>query len=388
MQVMKKLMTFFLMLAILSFGCSSENEIKNSGVQKVMIRLVDSNGQLIRENVSLTVSSIRTDFNSVAPFIERTETSGSYTFSIYMTSRMVVSAVAPNYNPVRKELLLEPSSEENITIDIVMHPRSGLRLMGYNVQDGWKHSELQIENFTNWVKKYDPDIILFCELNNNVQDETAIRTDEELLALSKQWGHDYATILKDWGYPTGITSRYEITDIEKVQLNTQPETGYRVHGFIQAKCEGLDLFAAHLSSQDKRTREIEAEEIARRASLVSYAVVSGDMNTDSRIDESFVPNGYFQSNHWYERVNEYSVMDKFLDAGLKDAFWLASTTYKASFPADRDYATLDQLGLRLDYMLLTPALAPRCDFFDILNVLYTRTGSDHFPTFMHLELND
>lgn len=384
---MKNLTTLLLLLIILSFGCSSKGEIEDSGIRGITIRLVDPNGELIREDVTLTISNIRTDFNSIIPFIERTETSGSYTFSILKTAKVVVTAVAPSYNPVRKELVLNPSSDKNGSIDIVMPARSGLRLLGYNVQDGWKHSGSQMLAFTHWVKKYDPDIILFCELNNNVQDETAIRTDAELLALSNLWGHGHATILKDWGYPTGITSRYEITDIEKVQLNTQPETGYRVHGFIQAKCKGLDLFAAHLSSQDKRTREIEAEEIARRAKQAGNAVVSGDMNTDSRQDESSVPGTYFQKNHWYDRVNEYSVMDKFLDTGLKDAFRLASTAYTATFPADRDYATLDQLGLRLDYMLLTPDLAPKCDFFDIINVSYTRTGSDHFPTFMHLELN-
>ena len=296
--------------------------------------------------------------------------------------------MASNYNPVRKELDLGSLSNKNATIDIVMPSRSGLRLMGYNVQDGWEHSKSKIEAFTNWVQKYDPDIILFCELNNNVLNETAIRTDEELLALSKEWGHDYATLLKDWGYPTGITSRYELTDIEKVQLSTQPETGYRVHGFIQAKCMGLNLFAAHLSSQDRRTREIEAEEIARRASEVGNAVVSGDMNTDSRTDRGFVPNGYFQTNHWNNRRNEYGVMDKFLNVGLKDAWWLSSTAYKATHPASRDYATLDQLGLRIDYMLLTPDLAPKCDFFDIISVSYTRMGSDHLPMFMHLEVNN
>ncbi len=384
---MKKIIVFLFLSTLLFSGCSPENEVKNSGVQKVTIRLVDSNGQLIRENVELTISNIRTDFNSIVPFVERTETSGTYTFSIYMASKMVISAVAPSYNPVRQEVVLEPSLDGRVTVDIVMKPRSGLRVMGYNVQDGWRHAESQVEAFSSWVKKYDPDIILFCELNNNILDNSAIRTDEELLALSKKWGHEFATILKDWGYPTGITSRYEITDIEKVQLNTVPETGDRVHGFIQAKCKGLGLFAAHLSSQSVKTREIEAEEIARRASSSTYAIVSGDMNTDSRVDVEHVPGNYYQTNHWYDRANEFSVMDKFLDAGLKDAFWLHSTAYKASFPADRDYVTLDQLGLRIDYMLLTPELAAKCDFFDILNVAYTRASSDHFPNFMHLEFN-
>lgn len=387
---MKKMPIVFLFSTLLLLCCSSSEEDdnhSNTGAWKVTVRFVDQQGQLIRENVELNLSSIRKDYNTIIPFADTTATTGSYTFAIYKSSVMIITAVAPNYNPVREELALTASAKE-VTIDVEMKPRSGLRLLGYNVKDGWEHTNAKIAAFTNWVKRYDPDIILFCELNNNVLDNTAIRTDDELLALSKKWGHNHAAILKNWGYPTGITSRYEITDIEKVQLETKPKTGYRVHGFIQAKCKGLDLFACHLSSQDVKTREIEAEEIAGRAKQSAYAVISGDMNTDSRLDEEFVPGSLFQTNHWYDRENEYSVMDKYLNANFVDAFWLFSTAYKTSFPTDRNYATLDQLGLRIDYMMLSPKLAEKCDFFDTIHSTYTKGGSDHFPNFMHLEIGN
>ena len=64
---MKKLVTFLLLSIMLSLGCSSDGGDEYSDVQDITIRLVNSDGELIRENVLLTVSGIRPDFNSIVP---------------------------------------------------------------------------------------------------------------------------------------------------------------------------------------------------------------------------------------------------------------------------------------------------------------------------------
>lgn len=358
---------------------SDIDDILKPEEQIITFNIVNSEGELITDETEFIISQIRTDFNAYVPKTEQTLTGGIYTMpAATQETALAITVVTKNYNPKKIELNLPQTTE---TIKIELEPRSGTRIMSYNILDGWRHNQDNIDAFTEWVQRFDPDIIMFCELNNN---QAGIKYDEDLLALSQKWGHNYAVVLKDWGYPTGISSRYEITDIEKIQIEGMD--GYRVHGFIEAQCNNLMLYACHLSSQWGPLREKEAAYIADRAKLHSYAFVAGDMNTDSPFDRDILtPNTWPSKTGRSDNSIEYTVVPKFTDAGLKDVFIESTKAFKASFSFGKDLANSNITGLRLDQAYATPALSELCDFADILNTKYTRGASDHFPGLYHIQ---
>ena len=93
-------------------------------------------------------------------------------------------------------------------LDITLQESHSLSIMSYNVKDGFENKDTKKERFLEWLKRYDPDIMLFQELNKF--------TEKSLGEFAKKYGHEYAYIVKEDGYPTGITSRYPLTNVEKI----------------------------------------------------------------------------------------------------------------------------------------------------------------------------
>ena len=398
-----KYLYYILAICILAGCSSSSGEEEGGGRDAFVVRILDGNGSPVTENVRLDVYTVREDFNSLVPYADYDVTSGTAEITVYRPTRLIVTAVASSYNPVRMTV---DNAVAGQSVDIVLEPRSGLRIMEYNVDYGWGYqdpaeadweseSARRKASFVQWVKKYDPDIITFCELNcfGFGTEERPDDIDADFQEFARQYGHSYASIRKQGGrnsFPTGISSRYPLSDIEKVELQTAPQTGYRVHGFLQAECEGVTLIACHLSSQDATTREVEAEEIAMRVSAEEYALCSGDMNSDSREDLAHLADGVWPNNRWWNSPPQYGPIDRYLDAGLEDSYYLVSDYFQATCSAKNgdelyDFSTISMTGMKVDCMMMTPSLAEKCDFAAIIQTSQTRRVSDHFPYMVHLD---
>lgn len=397
---------FYCLTALCIISCCSPSDQKggDSFSNAIAVKLVDKDGNPVSGTVRLDVYTVRQDFNSIVPYDDFEVSNGLGKISVYRPVDLIVTAVAADYNPSRTVLADASPGQE---VEIVLEPRSGLRIMEYNVDYGWGYQDPSVEDwesvsaerkrqFVDWVKKYDPDIITFCELNcfGFGTESSPDDIDADFQEFAKEYGHSYASLRKQGGrnsFPTGISSRYPLSEIEKVELQTAPETGYRVHGFLQAECEGITLIACHLSSQDELTREIEAEEIAGRVASHTYAMCSGDMNSDSREDQAHLVDGVWPSSRWWNSPPQYEPVDKYLDAGLKDSFYLVSDSFQATCSSrdgngnQYDFVTLDKTGMKVDCMMMTADLAERCDFVEIIHTSHTRGASDHFPYMVHIE---
>ena len=75
-----------------------------------------------------------------------------------------------------------------------------IRVISYNVFNGfdWGKDRDRQERFVAWIREQDAGVVAMQELCGFTQ--------ESLSALAKQWGHPYAVIVKENGYPVGITS--------------------------------------------------------------------------------------------------------------------------------------------------------------------------------------
>ena len=119
-----------------------------------------------------------------------------------------------------------------------------LRVISYNIWNGFEHDASRRANFIDWIKGQQPDILAITELVGF--------TEKNLGQLASEYGHKYYAIVKEEGYPVGITSNEPITVVKK-----QVEDFW--HGMLHVKTYGLDIIVTHLSPHDWKFRLKEAQ---------------------------------------------------------------------------------------------------------------------------------
>ena len=121
--------------------------------------------------------------------------------------------------------------------------RSFVRVLTYNVCEGLKMDTTALkERFVAWMRELDPDMAALQEMNGFTQ--------ARLEKLAADYGHSYAVLLKDTGYPVALTSKYPIV-AKRVTDNMH-------HGFLIASTGGYNIVVAHLSPFNwcKRQQEV------------------------------------------------------------------------------------------------------------------------------------
>lgn len=103
--------------------------------------------------------------------------------------------------------------------------RGTLRVLYWNIQNGmWSDQANNYDNFVEWVKRYDPDVCVWCESSSIYKDNTNTSAPEAERFLpggwpevAKRYGHNYSA-LGGWrdNYPQEITSKYPITTLLKI----------------------------------------------------------------------------------------------------------------------------------------------------------------------------
>lgn len=116
--------------------------------------------------------------------------------------------------------------------------KGNLRLLYWNIQNGmWADQPNNYDNFVAWVKKYDPDICVWCESASIYKDRTGTSapTADRFLpngwpGLAARYGHQHSAV-GGWrdNYPQTVTSKYPVTSILKI-TNTDVNNKPIAHG--------------------------------------------------------------------------------------------------------------------------------------------------------------
>lgn len=266
--------------------------------------------------------------------------------------------------------------------------RGDLRVLYWNIQNGmWSDQGNNYDNFVAWVKKYDPDICVWCEAgsiwetNSNVSLSTANRylpnkgssqdTNKGWYELAARYGHNYARLGgKRDNYPQEITSKYPITTLlkitntdvsskpvahgaalQQVNVNGRKFNFITIHPWPQAYGYGVSS-ANQSESAAKREgdyyREFEMNYVLKSTYLSStYANLSnwllvGDMNSISIADNHYY--GYDPDTCLFFCQNVVRNKTDFVDViELKYPNTFLGTTAS---------------GRRIDYIYISPDLAP------------------------------
>lgn len=266
-----------------------------------------------------------------------------------------------------------------------------LRVISYNIWNGFEHDASRRANFIDWIKGQQPDILAITELVGF--------TEKNLGQLASEYGHKYYAIVKEEGYPVGITSNEPITVVKK-----QMEGFW--HGMLHVKTHGLDMIVTHLSPHDWKFRLKEAQMLTSyiQDNQLDNCMVMGDFNAYSPFDADWVETHaqlienmqkWDAEQETYRNMRDgrfdYSVLSKFLSIGLTDICRLyvpadKRTTFPAAFLYGWQHGDtrLHGIGERLDYILVSPSLVSRCLDARIHNGIETEGISDHYPVSVDL----
>lgn len=281
-----------------------------------------------------------------------------------------------------------------------------LKVITYNIWVGFDHGkdEQRKQSTAEWLAAQDADVVALQELNDFTQ--------SSLEDFAKSYGHEYAVILKEDGFPIGLTSKRPIA------LKTKM-LGGMWHGMLHVSTFDIDFLVVHLSPQDWKFRHREADIICDylENSIVKTGqksfVVLGDFNAhspyDVSLDQANPDNFAFHQNHDKERYDQkgeealqtlrngrydYSVMAKFISFPLADVVEkYIPTPNRFSFPSpiiqeDPKLMRMDGRHCRLDYIMVSPYLDARCVSADVVNAEATTRLSDHYPVVAEFLLED
>lgn len=265
----------------------------------------------------------------------------------------------------------------------------GLRIITYNVWYGFTEVPERKETWLAWMKNQYPDVVCLQELNGY--------TPEKLAEDAKHYGHPHSVLLKEEGFPTGITSRYPIEDVQKIR------EGFH-HGVIRARTNGIYFYVIHLHPSNWEMRISEINKILTDIKTLppdSKVILAGDFNTFSPLDSVYYIHGRLEPffndrDSLYKEKNmnhgklDYSVIQEVLDFGFVDLEAITRDSlynFSGSFPTriEKEGEHGDQR--RLDYIFASPNLAGKIIHAKIVATDSAFILSDHLPVEVDLDLD-
>ena len=262
-----------------------------------------------------------------------------------------------------------------------MDARQDFRLITYNVWYGFTKAPDRKAGWIQWMQNQGPDVVSLQELNEY--------TPEKLAEDAVLWGHPYTELLKEDGYPTGVTSKYPIEDVQRLMEGFQ-------HGLLRVKIEGMYFYIIHLHHGNWEIRNREIDLILadiQQLPADSRVILAGDFNTFSPDDSVYYSHARLESffsereklynePNLYQGRLDYGAIQKLIDHDLVDLeakMRSADYTFTGTYPTliEKEGEHGDQR--RLDYVFVNSGLVDQVQQAYIAADDTTLTLSDHLP---------
>ncbi|MCH2181091.1 MAG: endonuclease/exonuclease/phosphatase family protein [Mariniblastus sp.] len=244
-----------------------------------------------------------------------------------------------------------------------------LQVLNWNVLYAFNHGKA-VDEGVQWIRELSPDVVALQELNG--------LNAESLKRLASRWGHEHAVILKEQGFPVGLTSS------QPIELIDRQVEGFH-HGYLHARTAGVDFFVVHFWPGKDHEAEQVASKIRTLLESGRPVVLLGDFNNHSRRDQAFLDSRSAVTPR-------YGVVDLFESIGLVDLVQAHRPDQKYSCPSpvtiprwSADLPELQSKRQRIDFIFADQALAKSARTAEIR--VSDRLGkiSDHYPLVVEFE---
>lgn len=279
-------------------------------------------------------------------------------------------------------------------------PTKQLKVMTYNIYNGFDYGKetAREQAAADWIALEQPDVVALQELCGF--------TEEKLKKFGGKWGHDYVVLLKEEGFPVGLTSNKPIT-VKKKMIDEL------WHGMLHVATHGIDFINVHLCPSDYPTRMKEMDIItAYMKETLSGGkdeyIILGDFNAHSPFDAFLdkqhpaLSAKYLQLEEGNKVKNRQNLIHDTFDYGVISGFLAfplidvcerqAEGENRFSFPSpihfspSRERKEIAPIRERLDYIFASPNLADKCSLATIVNSEVTDSLSDHYPVIAEFAL--
>lgn len=298
-------------------------------------------------------------------------------------------------------------------------PANSLRVLYWNIQNGmWSDQGDGYKNFVAFVKKYDPDVCVWCEASTNyaTNSSASAPSSERFLpdgwaTLAARYGHPYAALGgKRDNFPQEITSKYKITTLARItdsDVTGKPVShGAALHG-IDVGGKSIYFVTLHLWPQaygfgvtGTAAREASAalfEGDYYRQFEMRYLLKTTVGNSDYTSQGNWLMMGDFNArsrlDDWYYKETnpvKYLVHDEVL--GGTDMKDIIALRYPGMFMSSTGGNS------RIDYMYASPAMYDRVENAMVLIDKWTTISkspygsnfydpSDHRPILVDFRLD-
>lgn len=249
--------------------------------------------------------------------------------------------------------------------------KPAMKIISYNIEYGMRADTTAGKTeFAAWMRSQNPDIVCLQETNKFTQ--------KSLEALAASYGHPYAVLQKEKGFPTAITSKYPIVNILKVEDNMW-------HGFVMGTTNGYHIMSLHLSPHRYESRQLDIDlilETIRQNGPFENWIIMGDFNSVTPADAGKYANGNLVDRMRKEKEKrlalenladgkiDYSVHQRILDFGFIDSARLDKNFSEKNF------------GTRIDFIYISPDLKSAFTGGNFITDNFTKKYSDHRPVYM------
>lgn len=300
---------------------------------------------------------------------------------------------------------------------------STLRVMYWNIQNGmWADQDNNYNNFVAWVKKYNPDVCVWCEGETifNTSGDKVNGTNRILpnawASVAQRYGHNYWSKSEDRdNYPQIITSKYPINTLAKIgQIGTTDAYVEHGSGLFEVEFNGHSVYfvSFHAFAHAYDPKYTSSGTDAQNASAALY---EGDYHREKEIRyvyEQTIEKYPSQSN-WLMMgdFNSISSLDAEHHTDINDTNWLLhdhilGKDYLKDIIAERNapedfFSSINGDSRRIDFIYASPAMYDRIEstaiIIDSWTVLsqdksvsdkgYFCRPSDHRPILVDFKMN-
>ncbi len=257
------------------------------------------------------------------------------------------------------------------------------KLLSYNILNGLQNNDTVKNMYVDWVKQINPDMVAYQEMNDFTQ--------KSLEEFAKRYGHPYAVISKETGYPVALTSKYPIVNVQKVVDNMW-------HAYLYANINNIHAMVIHFSPHRLEKRQYEVREILARAALVPEGekiAIMGDFNSLAEIDAPNYSEEMLEARKQSESKNteirnlnngqlDYTVTKAMLEANYIDLLKQFHSDFKYTIGSQKYRG---RFLSRIDFVWANEALAKCATSAEVIYDEYTEQMSDHYPLLMTFELD-